>query len=584
MASVEAVIHGSVDKFFTVEQDMARIVSLPEWVPSAEEQAVLVEKWTNALAIGEHSHKFRPIQAYCFETAALAKVTSPVQGFIAQAGVGQGKTLTFAVLPLVFGAERPVLMLPPQLVKDMQNDRFRWQQYFHLATNITVIPYSELSRPESTALLEKIQPDLIMADECHNLKDPNSARTRRFIRYMEERPTRFVGMSGTLSGGSIKDYAHLMSLGCREYNPTPTHPNLLNKYMAGMDSGAIKKPGDAQQALQVIGPPLIRKYIEPRWYPSGIYIKEDIQKCRQAHAQRLSLAPFTILTESPSVDIPIKFEWHRPDLDEEVTKALGKVNTDYEMPDGELLEDDIEKLSAATQLSNGFYYKWDWPNGKVDEEWMSARSEWCKAIREFLKFRSGPGRDSPKLVKDYVRANKHQENQMYRRLMDWEAQATKPQPPTIPVWMDDRPIIYAAEWLKAQKGPAILWYRFRAVGEALARLGVRVWDDPVPDHKVAPKIALSIKKFGTGKQLQYGWSNQLAMAPGPNALEHEQLYGRTVRPGQEAKEVRFGWFIHTAALRRNIREARLKAEAINENLLQPQLILLYMKDLKEIEE
>lgn len=584
MASVEAVIHGSVDKFFTVEQDMDRIVSLPEWLPSAEEQAALVEKWTNALAIGEHPHKFRPIQAYCFETAALAKVTSPVQGFIAQAGVGQGKTLTFAVLPLVFEAERPVLMLPPQLVKDMHNDRFRWQQYFHLANNITVIPYSELSRPESTELLERLKPDLIMADECHNLKDPNSARTRRFIRYMEQQPTRFVGMSGTLSGGSIKDYAHLMSLGCREFNPTPTHANLLNKYMAGMDANAIKKPGDAVQALQTIGPPLIRKYIEPRWYPSGIHIKEDIQKCRQAHAQRLSLAPFTILTENPSVDIPIKFEWHRPDLDDAVTQALGKVNTDYEMPDGELLEDDIEKLSAATQLSNGFYYKWDWPGGKVDEEWMSARSEWHKAIREFLKFRSGPGRDSPHLVKEYVRANKHQENAMYRRLMDWEEQKHKPQPPTIPVWMDDRPIVYAAEWLKAQKGPAILWYRFRAVGEALARLGVRVWDDPVPDHKVAPKIALSIKKFGTGKQLQYGWSNQLAMAPGPNALEHEQLYGRTVRPGQEAKEVRFGWFVHTAALRRNIREARLKAEAINENLLQPQLILLYMKDLKEIEE
>ena len=50
---------------------------------------------------------------------------------------------------------------------------------------------------QSAQKLDYIQPDLIIADECHLLKNHKAGRTRRVTRYMREHPeTKFVGVSG----------------------------------------------------------------------------------------------------------------------------------------------------------------------------------------------------------------------------------------------------------------------------------------------------------------------------------------------------------------------------------------------------
>lgn len=84
--------------------------------------------------------------------------------------------------------------------------------------------------------------------------DRKSARTRRFLRYLEAHPeTRLVAQSGTLATRTIKDYAHLAEFALREGSPLPLREPVVEEWAAALDPGtAVAPPG---LLLKLVGPP-----------------------------------------------------------------------------------------------------------------------------------------------------------------------------------------------------------------------------------------------------------------------------------------------------------------------------------------
>ena len=130
-------------------------------------------------------------------------------GLFAAEGVGSGKTLVTILLGDVFGAKKVVLLVPSSLKNQlMTRDFFDYGRHFKLPLDrISVVSYDELSVATGAFVLDRIEPDVIIADEVHSLARIASARTKRFIRYMQAHPeTRFCGLSGTVTRRSLRDY------------------------------------------------------------------------------------------------------------------------------------------------------------------------------------------------------------------------------------------------------------------------------------------------------------------------------------------------------------------------------------------
>jgi len=246
-------------------------------------------------------------------------------------------------------------------------------------------------------------------------------------------------------------------------------------------------------------------------------------------------------------------------------RELQATDTD---PGGEVCPDDLTRARVARTLSQGFYYRWDWPNDNPDHEWLEARSAWNRHVRAELE-RSREGYDSPLLVwreiQRQIEAGRRQA--IHRAWTRWEHQRAKLPPPTVAVWIDRFLVDYAVQWAK-DNDPAIIWYESRAVEAALSGLlptyGAGAITIPNPPHT----CAMSVRAHGIGKNLQ-AWSNQLVLCPPASGQTWEQLLGRTHRQGQMADEVHATVCTHTRALRRAfgqaVEDARFQRDTTGNN-------------------
>ncbi|KKN61330.1 hypothetical protein LCGC14_0522620, partial [marine sediment metagenome] len=162
--------------------------------------------------------RFWPLQSAALIEAATA------DGLVGDIGVGSGKTLISLALPTAMDSDCAVLLVPPRLKeKTLREIDEVYGRYFDLPLDrLHIVKYTELSSAKSAEILDEIKPDLIIADEAHLLKRLQSARTKRFRRYMAENPgCRFVMLSGTMENRSIIESAHLVELALRKNSPLP---------------------------------------------------------------------------------------------------------------------------------------------------------------------------------------------------------------------------------------------------------------------------------------------------------------------------------------------------------------------------
>jgi len=350
-----------------------------------------------------------------------------------------------------------------------------------------------------------------------------------------------------MTSKSLSDYAHLLVLCLRERTPLP----LEWKHLEGW-----------RQSLDVDGRPEWHHYdsllpVIKRYDPSCTWSERFTDrraKARAAFSTHLRGAAGVMATDKAALGVSLHIEritdlgGHYSPI---IKSALKLLLDEGCSPDGETYyEDPAEIARVAKQLSLGYYYRWVWPWGQMDLEWLQARSQWARLCRWELQRGARDGYDSPALVEQSLRASgaTRQNGQLYMALAAWDRQRHKPPPPVEAVWLDDSIIKWAVARVK--RTGECLWYQSKAVAAKLQQTSLKTFtagDDAI-DVSPTP-AAYSVAAHGTGLNLQ-GYHRALIIEPPSSGAKWEQLLGRLHRPGQEADEVCFALLAHTAPLKK----------------------------------
>jgi hypothetical protein len=513
--------------------------------------------------------RLRDAQSQALHDAALAK------GGLYPIGVGWGKTLISQLVGVALKAKRPLVLLPAPCEAQFWRDYQNYGKHFTVHPNLQVLTYSKLQVASGRDALKTIAPDLIIADEAHNLRNLRSARCQRVHRYLKTQheagnPVMFVCLSGTLTTKGLRDYAHLAKWSLRSNAPVPRDPNEVIAWSMVLDAGTNPR---AEELSHIA--PLVRAS-----YPNQEITQET---ARAAFADRFTSTLGVVATrDSSAVGCSLIITKQKVVVPQSITDALNHVRTTWSLPSGDQEFTDYMSLAgAAKQIAQGFYYKWDWPAGRPnadDKTWIEMRKRWARAVRAQISAEID-GLDSELLVTNACRWSvKH--NKVYPGLLPlavvawqvWEPFHKIKPPPTVAVWLDDFLIQDAVAWAKAQTEPVIVWYGDTAVGSALAKAGLTVYGQGTEMPAKATTCAASYNVHGTGKNLQ-AWRNQICLDPPSSGQTWEQLLGRTHRQGQTADEVLFHYYAHTREFERAIESAITSAGYIESTTNTPQRLI-----------
>lgn len=523
--------------------DFRRIFALPR---RAEIQD-LSEELTTALKTPKGTMKLRPIQA------AMLQEAYEQRGLLAPVGVGHGKTLVTLLLPVLLGAEKPVLFIPAQLREQTMLQVIpELSRHWQLHDNLRILSYSELSTVKGAKLLEDIEPDLVIADECHHIKRKAAARTRRFLAYFRKhKKTLFCGLSGTVTKDSLLNYWHLATLALKEKSPLPlSYTDII----------------DWDDALQDNKNDPYKRYVAPGALKEFCVPGECI---RSGFRRRLVETKGVVATEESALGTSLIISERKVDVPVVVLKALDVLRKRWVTPSGEEIEDATAYARHIKELACGFYYEWVWPGDIPNYKWLKARAAWHAFIRDKLN-RRFEGIDSPLQVVNACLAGRWEAEEF----VTWQQIKQEYIPETRAVWMSDYLIDDIAHWLENECG--IAWISHDAVGMRLRARNIKYYGGGSASSKNIltsnGPIAASIQAHGTGKNLQK-WSKNLIVACPSSGLIWEQLLGRTHRFGQSADEVHVTWYNHIAELQTAFDKATIESRYIEETTGQKQKLL-----------
>lgn len=497
--------------------ELRRVIDLPrrQWADGDHD-------WlSDALATPGGTQQLRPIQA-----AALVELGTE-GGLFAPVRVGGGKTLISLLAPVVSFAARPLLLVPAALIGKTRHDEAAYRADWQLGPWIKIMSYELLGRAQAADTLTEWQPDLIIADEAHRLKNPRAACTRRVRRYMREHPeTKFVAMSGTITKRSILDYAHILHW-CIQPGaaPLPRGYNDLELWADALDErkGQLRRadPGALKRLCDVP---------ELELWDAG----EQRRAARLAFRRRLQDTPAIICSDETPIDASITISDLNPRQDlPEIDAAFRTLRSTWETPDGWPIVDGLAMFRHARELALGFYYVWD---PRPPREWLEARKEWAAYAREIL-------RHSQTLDSELQVREAYADSPECRA---WVAIRDSFEPNTVPVWLTDDVIDVCAKWMD-RTGRGIVWTEHTCFAERLSQLtrtpyhgrqGLDANGRAIEQASRTLPLIASIASNGTGRNLQ-AWNRNLITSMPANGLQTEQLIGRTHRDGQEADTVSF---------------------------------------------
>lgn len=546
-------------------KELLRIAGLPRRRWEDEDVEMLQEEITDWLKTPQGEWTLRAVQAF-----ALAELHD-LQGLLGIILVGGGKTLVTYLAPLVLEVQRPVLLVPAGLRDKTHRDFEMLSKHFVGHHDLEIVSYEKLSRVSGANYLEERQPDLIIADECHKLKNLDAAVTRRVGRYLDdEEPQRaiFCGLSGTITQRSIMDYWHLLrwALG-RQKMPLPAKQSEAIQWSRALDEKLRGATRVGTGALRVFVP--------------GAGETEEVKRdrAREGYSRRLVETPGVVATKASDVDASIIGSCWSPTLTQPILDAIHHLYEEWETPGGEICRQPVDVWRHARELVCGFYYKWD---PEPPEEWLKARRRWFKYVREILKRRTD-GLDSPLQVSNACKRGWLNSGHRYE---DWEKIKKTCKVNNVPVWVDDGVLKQVIKQVSS-KHKTIVWVEQVATGEKLAELsgwaffGRQGLD---PDGRYIEEIAgketiiASISANGTGRNLQ-AWAHNEILTPPPNGRILEQCMGRTHREGQQADEVTFRFMLGSSAVRAGLQQAIRDARYIEQTTGTIQKLLLAGLDL-----
>lgn len=499
-------------------EELNRILALPRrhWEDTAKGY---VEKVSAYLRAPGGTQMLRPVQA-----ASLVEAHD-YNGLFGPQRVGAGKTLVSLLAFTVLGAKRPLLLIPAKLKDKTLRDMHALRKHWLVPGWVRVITYELLGREQSSKLLEEWNPDVIVMDEAHRVKNRSAAVTRRVDRYLDEHPdTRVIALSGTFTKRSIKDYAHIAKWCLKDLNPTPRDFNTIMEWGMALDEQRGDENRLAPGALiELCGP-------EER----ATYATEPVRSVRKAFGKRLIETPGVIATQDDPLGASLSID-ALAFYDPAIEAAAAHMRSTWQRPDGEPMLDGIELWRHLREIACGFFYRW---NPAPPQQWVQARRTWAKFVREVLRH-NRRGIDSESQVVRAVDAGHYDSYQ----LAEWRAVKDLFVPQTEAVWVTRRVLERVGEWMRAERG--IAWVEHTEFGLELARSsgmpfywrgGKNAKGVMIEDHPPGEPLIASIASNAEGRNLQ-AWNTNLIVSCPPTGAIVEQLLGRTHRDGQLADEV-----------------------------------------------
>lgn len=491
--------------------DFDRITRLPRRGWTESQTARVVEALSARFRRPGSSAKLFPVQAM-----GLAELYQ-CKGLFGAIGVGHGKSLMSFLGPAILGAQRPLLFVKANLREKTVKDLREYRKDWILPDNLVLVNYEQLSNANFADTLDRVNPDLIVADEVHALKNANAARTRRFLRFMKEHPkTNLMALSGTIARNSLRDYWALISLALRQNSPLPVSWKQLQDWADALDANVKDHQRVAPGVLVELCPDTLK-----------VPDMEPLTMARTGYQNRLRVTPGVIATTTGSADCSLTLAKRAIDVPQEVEAALAKLRDTWEAPNGDLIEWAIELWRYGREIASGFFSIWD---PEAPREWMDKRRDWHRFVRDALK-ENIPGIDSPLQV-----AREFSDDPIYTA---WCEIRDTFKPVSKPVWISDYVVKDAAGWLHEKGG--IVWVEHPCVGHAISAASGFPYYGAGPEanakiiEETGPFVA-SIKAHGTGKNLQR-YNLNLFTSCLPSAADWEQTLGRTHRTGQKADEV-----------------------------------------------
>lgn len=528
--------------------EIERIARLPrrEWTSNSVADAASV---TELYRRPGGSMSLRPIQG-----AALRDLVEQ-GGALCPINVGGGKTLIAFLAPVLYRARRPLLIIPAHLI-DKTNREFKiLNLHWEGAPSYRIVSYQWLGRVGAAKFLETYQPDLIVADECYRLKNPSAAVTKRVKRYFAHYPAAYLGMSGTITKRSLKDYAHQVEWALKaDRAPVPTTWDTIQEWSFALDEGKTETARLAPGALAA--------FVHPSH--EAEYLEDPVRTVRRAFRQRLIDTPGIIATVGgkDAVEASLTIDHMEAVEDPSIDQAFDQLRQTWELPGGEIIADSIAFWRAARQLQCGFYYVWD---PIAPEKWAEARRAWAKMCRTVLK-ENRRGLDSELAVTQAVDRDLYPEAKPF--LEQWRAIRDTFKPNTVARWISDSVLRQCWQWAQDLKGGGIIWTEHTAFGETFSagsgipyygRKGLDSQGRSIEDSPADKPLIASIAANGEGRNLQRFYRNLVVSSPPTGAIA-EQKIGRTHRPGQEHDEVSVTYFIGcleaAAGFHRSVSDAR----------------------------
>ena len=515
--------------------ELDRILSLPrrEW-----------EDKVGSLVDGVSEFLRNPEWAKDLTTKGKPPMLRPIQvqsvidmhdygGLFGPQRVGSGKTLVTLISPTVLNAKKPLLLIPAKLIEKTRREMHAYRKRWLVPSFLRIVSYEILGRPQSAQLLEEYQPDLIIADEVHKLKNTGAAVTKRVKRYMEAHPeTKMVALSGTITKRSLHDYAHISAWCLKGVNPTPRDFNTRMEWSSVLDERPREKEGFEARLL----PGALIKLCDDK--DKEMYSSEPQRAVRIAFRKRMVSTPGCVATQEGALGMSLSITSEVVPMPETAaTEAVRVLRQDWERPDGEPVLDAIELWRHMRELACGFWYRW---NPAAPKDWLARRKEWARAVREVLKSNRS-GLDSESVVAKAVLEGYAPQHE--KALRDWMEVRPTFKPRTEAVWVSYGPLKRAAKWMQEEKG--IVWVEHVEFGQALAKVsgasfyqrgGVDQRGKAIEDHPPGTPMICSIASNSEGRNMQ-AWSTNLVVSPPTSGQTWEQMLGRTHRDGQEADEV-----------------------------------------------
>ncbi len=530
--------------------------------------------------------------------ALLLWEATQVGGVIGCVGTGAGKTLAGMLMPMAMpNCKRAVLLLPPDLRAQFAHE---WEEVYgkhwvlpNLAGGryfvpgrpvLHVIAYSELSQTKSSALLDQVNPDLVIGDEISSLRNFGRARVTRFQQFFLTHPhARFCGWDATLVADSVENFWHLLATALGVGSPVPVVHKDVKKWARALDPEAT----DREEGYFLPG--VLQEFCEPG------------ESVRSGFRRRLVGTWGVVATEENALGIPLIFQERRPPpMPENVKHHLAVLRRKtseggWKRPDGEELRTPVEVAAVAKQLAQGMWLFWRFPRGEpreVIDLWFERRQIWNRELRAVLQA-PRVHMDSPKLCENAAERwykggctgcarGPREEHELGCRdivnhplwpsytYMMWKAVEDTVEHVTAVKWESDWLLQDAAAW--AREAPGIVWVDHPEFGHRLERMtGFRYYGGGDEASKEIIKadgsksIICSVASNRRGKNLQAFNRCLIVSFPSSNDTV-EQAVGRVYREGQLASSVVCNYYLHTKELTHSFDTATARAAFVKETI------------------